>query len=164
MVRKEGEAPMSPRAKAYNELVGFLLSDDDLLKFEWAIGAMLDRGPRNIVIICGPPASGKSTLLNIVKRVMFAVPTNELEYRVAIQHDGYREVGSDTSVFAASPVFEEVEDAIIICTTGNRVPVNKHYVLTREINSELVAIANHCVYQYRSLGDDYFGTIKETNG
>jgi predicted ATPase len=154
---------MSPRARAYNELVDVLLSDEDRVKFEWAIGSMLDRGRRNVVIICGPPASGKSTLLNIVKKVLFAVPTSEIDYRVAIQHDGYKEVDHDTSVFAASLVFEDVENSITICTTGNRVPVNKHYVLMREINSELMVIANDCVYQYRSLGDDYFGEIRESN-
>jgi hypothetical protein len=52
---------------------------------------------------------------------------------------------------------------VIIHTTGDSVPVNKHYVLMETINSEVDAIAEHCIQLYQNLGDNYFEEIRENN-
>jgi len=138
--------------KAYNELVGLLLSEDDRVKFEWAIGAVLNGGPPNIVIVHGHARTGKSTLLNIVRKVMMAPVKVDYAPRVSFQHDGYFEVDQDTYVFAAenNPDNGFIDGAIHIFTTGDRVPVNKHYVLMRQIDAELVEISEHCIDVYRN--------------
>lgn len=143
---------MTNLPKAYNELVGVLLSEEDRLKFEWAVGAVLNGGPPNIVIIHGHSMTGKSTLLNIVRKVMMAPVPVDYAPRVAFQHNGYSEADQDTYVFAAenNPDNGLEPGAIHIFTTGDRVPVNKHFVLMDEINSELIEISEHCIDVYRN--------------
>lgn len=142
---------MSQLPKAYNELVGLLLSEDDRTRFEWAIGAVLNGGPPNILIVHGASGSGKSTLLNIVRKVMMAPVPVDYAPRVAFQHEGYSEADQDTYVFAAesNPDNGFEPGAIHIFTTGDRVSVNKHYVLMRQIDTELVEISEHCINVYR---------------
>lgn len=137
--------------KAYNELVSVLLTDEDRAKFEWAIGAILCGGPRNVVIFHGGPATGKSTLLDVIRKVMMSPINVGLAPRVALQHDGYFDLGDvDAYVFAAVNRPVEIEGVIDIHTTGDRVPVNKHYVLMEQIGSEGVAIAEHCINVYHN--------------
>ncbi|AVD99482.1 AAA-ATPase [Streptomyces phage Bing] len=143
---------MTNLPKAYNELVSLLLTEDDRVKFEWAIGAVFNGGPPNIVIIHGGAGSGKSTLLNIVRKVLMAPTRVNYAPRVVFQHDGYFETDQDTYVFAANnnPDNGFEPGAIHIFTTGDRVPVNKHYVLMEQINSEIAPVAEHCIDVYRN--------------
>lgn len=141
---------MSRLPKAYNELVGLLLTEEDRAKFEWAIGSILCDGSPTTVIIYGDPASGKSTLLNIARKVFLSDFSSEFSPRVAFQHDGYVKVDQDVFVFAASLHSISVEGAIYIRTTGDRVPVNKHYVLMNQIDSEAVIISEHCIDVYHN--------------
>jgi hypothetical protein len=135
--------------KAYNELVGLLLTEEDRAKFEWAIGAMLSEGPPNIVVIHGGPATGKSTLLNIVRKVLLS-DVRAVAARTHIQHDGYSETNSDAFVFSASNELVAPRGAINISTTGDRVSVNKHYVLMRQIDVEALDVAEHCIDVYHN--------------
>lgn len=150
-------------SRAYNELVSVLLSEEDREKFEWAIGAMLSNGPRNIVVIRGAAGSGKTTLTNIVRMIVLSPISQSAEYfpRVAFVNWDHRyefpEFG-DEFVFTEALSAEHTGDALVINTTGDRVPVNKHYVLTRQLDSELIDIATVCVNRYRSLGEGYYGT------
>lgn len=142
---------MTNLPRAYNELVGLLLSEDDRIRFEWSIGAVLNGGPPNIVIVHGSSGSGKSTLLNIVRKVMMAPVEVDYAPRVAFQHEGYSEADQDTYVFAAenNPDNGFIGGAVHIFTTGDRVPVDKHYVLMNLIDTEATDIAEHCIDVYR---------------
>lgn len=143
--------------KAYNELVGLLLSEEDRAKFEWAIGAMLCEAPPNILIVHGDPGSGKSTLLHIARKILLADVRGDLTTRVSFQHEGYFGVSPDTFVFAASNhPYDGGEDdgAVHISTTGERVPVNKHYVLMLQIDVEALAVSEHCINVYYSTQEN----------
>lgn len=155
---------MTHTPKAYNELVGLLLSEDDRTQFEWAIGSVLNGGRPVILIVHGLSGSGKSTLLNIVRKVLMAPVKVDYAPRIAFQHDGYYEEDEDTYVFAAenNPDNGFIDGAIHIFTTGDRVPVNKHYVLMEQINSELIEVSEHCIDVYRN-GPRAVRNTKENN-
>ncbi|QPX71425.1 hypothetical protein SscP1EGY_27 [Streptomyces phage SscP1EGY] len=147
---------MTNQPKAYNELVGVLLSEEDRLKFEWAIGAMLSEGPNNVLIVHGDPMTGKSTLLNIVRKILLS-DVRAVAARTHFQHNGYERVDRfhlpNPYVFAAelSEYDPSVEDgAIHISTTGDCVSVNKHYVLMNQIDVEALDVAEHCINVYRN--------------
>jgi molybdopterin-guanine dinucleotide biosynthesis protein len=150
--------------RAYNELVGFLLSEEDREKFEWAVGCMLDNGPCHVVVIRGAGGTGKTTLTTIARKILLSPFTGNFAPRVAFltwaAHD-IPHVDSDTFVFVEANEWDAVsDDSIVLKTTGARVPVNKHYVLMHEIDTELVDIADHCIALYRDLGDGYYQTIR----
>ncbi len=134
--------------KAYNELVGILLTEEDRAKFEWAIGAMLSEGPPNILVIHGRAGTGKSTLLNIVRKILLS-DVRAVTARTYFQHYGYSAVDPGFFVFAESNELVAPREAINISTTGDRVPVNKHYVLMRQIDAEALDLAQYCIDVYR---------------
>lgn len=163
---------LSSNAKAYNELVGVLLSENDREKFEWVIGAMLDRGPSQILMISGPPGSGKTTLTSIVQKLLNVAMDNNFMPNVRFLRDldFVRDPALDPYVNNNSFAFVEVLNfydgdvgTINIETTGDRVPVNKHYVLVNQIDAERAIIADACVGVYRTLGGEYFNTYEENN-
>lgn len=140
--------------KAYNELVGLLLTEEDRARFEWAIGAMLSEGSPNILVVHGGPATGKSTLLNIVRKILLS-DVRAVAARTHIQHDGYSEVNPDAFVFAATNRPTSIEGAIDICTTGDRVSVNKHHVLMQQIDVEALDVAKHCINVYTNNQENH---------
>jgi energy-coupling factor transporter ATP-binding protein EcfA2 len=94
---------------AWDELVGTLYSVEERAKIEWAIGAIVSGDAKKIqkfVVLYGPPASGKSTVLNIIEKLFEGYTTtfeakalggnnNQFATEVfknnpiaAIQHDG----------------------------------------------------------------------------
>ena len=94
---------------AWDELLSVLYSDEERAKIEWAIGAIVSGESKNIqkfLVLYGPPASGKSTVLNIIERLFegyvtmfdakalgsngaaFATDVFKANPLVAIQHDG----------------------------------------------------------------------------
>lgn len=157
------------RAKAYREMMALLLSPRDEEKFEWLIGCMLDNpdnGPFHSVVLFGAPGTGKTTLTQIARKVLFSPFAGHFAPRVAFLTEGEPQAIVDDQMF----VFIEAntrrsigEDAIVIETTGDRVPVNKHYVLMHEIDGEVEDIADRCIALYRELGDDYYQTFQENN-
>lgn len=153
--------------RAYNEMVGLLLTRADRQKFEWAIGAMLDDGPRNIVVLRGAAGTGKTTLMTIIRKVLLSPFAGNFAPRVTfLTWDSHEipHVDSDMFVFVEALIGDALtDDSLIIETTGERVPVNKHYVLMREIDSELGDIADHCVELYRELGEGYYNEVQESN-
>lgn len=138
--------------KAYNELVSLLLTEEDRLKFEWVVGAVLSGEDSHILIVHGDAGSGKSTLLNIARQIFMVGDRDNRASRVVFQHDGYSGLDTfypETNVFSANnqPVYIP-EGAEIITTTGDRVSVNKHYVLMKQIYDEAPAVAVHCIGVY----------------
>jgi hypothetical protein len=94
---------------AWDALVGVLYSDEERQKIEWAIGAVVCGDSKTIqkfLVFYGPPASGKSTILNIIQKLFvgystvfdarelasnnnsFATASFKNNPLVAIQHDG----------------------------------------------------------------------------
>lgn len=93
---------------AYDELVGVLYSQENRLKFEWAIGSVLENKGADVqkfFVFYGSAGTGKSTVLNIVSRIFesyatvfdskslssnkdFALEQFRTNPLVAIQHDG----------------------------------------------------------------------------
>lgn len=156
---------MTRITKAYNELVGLLLNPEDQEKFEWVIGAMLSGGPPNMLVIRGEAASGKTTLTTIVRKLLLSPSTANTSPCVAFEHsDNYQGINPDAFTFVEMNHHSGLElDAIVIQTTGNRVPVNKHYVLMQAIDLELVDIGRNCIALYEELGEGYYDTFQENN-
>lgn len=94
---------------AWDTLVGTLYSDEEQAKIEWAIGSIVSGDSKTIqkfLVFYGPPASGKSTILNIIQKMFegytavfdarelsgnnnaFATAAFKGNPLVAIQHDG----------------------------------------------------------------------------
>lgn len=94
---------------AWSTLVGTLYSDEERTKIEWAIGSVISGESKIIqkfLVFYGPPASGKSTILNIIEWLFngytavfdarelagnnnsFATAAFKNNPLVAIQHDG----------------------------------------------------------------------------
>lgn len=152
---------MTHNTKAYNELVGLLLTEEDRAKFEWVIGAMLCDAPPSTLIVHGDPGSGKSTLLHIARKILLADVRSDLTTRVSFQHEGYLgtdPLHPDTFVFAATlqqrDINDEDDGAVHISTTGERVSVNKHYVLMMQIDVEALAVSEHCINVYYSTQEN----------
>jgi energy-coupling factor transporter ATP-binding protein EcfA2 len=143
--------------KAYNELVNLLLSEEDRVTYEWVVGAVLSGENAHVLVIHGDPGSGKSTLLDIARRIFLVGDRGNHMTRVAFQHDGYLGIDSffpETNVFAATlrsqDLFDDHAEAIHISTTGDRVSVNKHHVLMRQLYDEAPAVAAHCIDVYHN--------------
>ena len=100
---------MEGNHEAWDTLVGTLYSDEEKDKIEWAIGSVVSGDSRTIqkfLVFYGPPASGKSTILNIIQSLFngytsvfdarelvgnsntFATSAFKSNPLVAIQHDG----------------------------------------------------------------------------
>lgn len=95
--------------EAYDKIIGTLYSEEERHKIEWAIGSVIAGESKNIqkfVVFYGPPASGKSTVINIIEKLFdgyycvfdakalgsansnFALEPFKTNPLVAIQHDG----------------------------------------------------------------------------
>ena len=94
---------------AWDEMLGLLYSPEERAKIEWAIGSIISGDSKRIqkfLVFYGPPASGKSTILNIIQKLFegytasfeakalvgnnnsFATEVFRGNPLVAIQHDG----------------------------------------------------------------------------
>lgn len=97
------------KCEAWNTIVGTLYNEEERAKIEWAIGAVVSGDSKFIqkfLVFYGPPASGKSTVLNIIHKLFegyttvfdarelgannntFATSAFKSNPLVAIQHDG----------------------------------------------------------------------------
>lgn len=94
---------------SWDTIVGTLYNEEERAKIEWAIGAVVSGESKYIqkfLVFYGPPASGKSTILNIIEKLFqgytavfdarelsanhnsFATSAFKANPLVAIQHDG----------------------------------------------------------------------------
>jgi len=94
---------------AWDTLVGTLYNEEERAKIEWAIGSVVSGDSKFIqkfLVFYGPPASGKSTILNVIQKLFdgysavfdarelagnnnsFATSAFKANPLVAIQHDG----------------------------------------------------------------------------
>lgn len=157
------------RAKAYREMMTLLLSPQDEERFEWLLGYMLDNpdnGPFLTMVIAGGAGTGKTTLTQIARKVVFSPFAGNIAPRVGFITEDARDPSIDDQMFLFVESYTgdvADEDMILIRTTGDRVPVNKHYVLMHEIDGEVEDIADRCIALYRELGDDYYQTFQENN-
>lgn len=136
---------------AYVELVETLLSKSDRFEFERAIGAAITEGTKQIVLIYGDPASGKSTLLSIAGKIfIFSNVMGIGAPPVVLQHEGYIEASTGTTVFAAINKPIAVDGSVTINTTGKRVSPQKLRGLMSEIAFGLGAISEHCTQVHKN--------------
>ena len=138
---------MNTQPKAYNELVSRLFEPAERTKLEAAIGSMLVGGRPRVVVIFGPAGSGKTSIAKIIRKLALfnMLETGRRTPQVVFQHDGYSPVESVSFVFAETNQPIAPAGAIFVRTTGERLPVNKYFVLMDQIESELDAIAEHCI-------------------
>lgn len=94
---------------AWDSIIGTLYNEEERAKIEWAIGSVISGDSKFIqkfLVFYGPPASGKSTILNIIQKLFhgytsvfdarelagnnntFATSAFKSNPLVAIQHDG----------------------------------------------------------------------------
>lgn len=97
------------KCDAWDTIVGTLYNEEERAKIEWAIGSIIAGDSKIIqkfLVFYGPPASGKSTILNIIQKLFpgytsvfdarelagnnnsFATSAFKSNPLVAIQHDG----------------------------------------------------------------------------
>lgn len=149
--------------KAYNELITRLYSQEDREKIEWAIGAALAGGPQKVLVISGPPASGKSTMLRIVESIF---DREGFPDDVVVKHEGFDDQPIRPSrLFVASnrPMITSSSDMIVATTTGNLHSRSEYDRLTAEVKSEMDTISNACLNQYLSMGLKYYDDLTLNN-
>lgn len=114
---------------AYNELMSVLYEPKERRKLEWAVGAVLNGDARYIqkmLVLYGPPGSGKSTFLHILEQLLegywtifdaksltngrgdFATHFFKDNPLVAIQHDGILSKIEDNSLLNSIVSHEDV--------------------------------------------------------
>lgn len=152
------------QTRAYNELVSLLIRPEDQEKFEWVIGAILSGSSGHIVVLRGDARTGKTTLTQIARKAL-SVPVAGNSFPNVAFFEGDVDVNIDPgqNAFVEVNDLSHLElDALVIETTGDRVPVNKHYVLMQKIDDEIVDIAEGCIIAYNSRNEGYF-TFQENN-
>ena len=94
---------------AYEEIISTLYDEEERIKLEWAVGAIIDGDSKSLqkfIVLYGAPGSGKSTLLNIIQMLFpgyysifdskaltkasnaFALEAFRSNPLIAIEHDG----------------------------------------------------------------------------
>lgn len=144
--------------KAYDELIGLLYSPEDRQKIEWAVGAAASGNANKIMMFCGPPASGKSTILRVIDRVV-----DDRINGVVIRHDNFV-VEDDIrgGFFGTQYQFTGNDSRILtVNTTGAIIPRTRYDKLMAKAAKETKAISRRCVKVYKTLGADYYDTKKE---
>lgn len=161
--------------RSYTELVTHLYSQENLAKIEWAVGSALADGPNKKLVICGPAASGKSTMLHIVKAIFDrdGYPDN-----VETRHDGFPEKYGDNRIqkftaeklpptrwFIASnrPVRTKSTDMIVATPTGNRHSHLTYRRLMDEVMVEIDEISNACLDRYLEVGPRHYEDLTINN-
>lgn len=110
----------------YNELISTLYDEDERQKIEWAIGSIISGDSKEIqkfYVFYGEPGSGKSTMLNIIRR-LFAGYCTTFDARA---------IGNANAVFALEPFKDN--PLIAIQDDGDLMHI--------EDNTRLNSIASH---------------------
>lgn len=135
----------------YEDLLSVILTPEDRNKFEQFIGQALSDGPTGCLVIEGSSATGKSTLIEIAAMILKDIPG------ISYRHDGFGKspLNSKYTFVAIQQRSKRDEpNAIMICTTGNTMPVGSYHGTMLLIGSELVTISRLCVEQYRRLTEN----------
>lgn len=153
---------------AWDKLLSELFSSRDQHKLEWTIGSVLaDAGPGKILAIYGKGATGKSTILNIVKKIIDEYSVPAIYGEVHIQHDGvFYDVYRGGTWFVAtnslsSNVDPEHDSRVILTrTTGRQLDSEEFSALLSRIYSAIEVIAQHCYQKYLAFGPSYYDSVE----
>lgn len=136
---------MELQHSAWDELVRTLYTEEGRIKIEWAVGAMVENSRPKTLVFCGPARSGKSTILNIIRKLS---KSNHL----SANGFPFMEVNTLESIPKAIKT-----RCIDVQPTGNNIiPAVRYVNLIERTELELEAIAKHCAEVYREKGESYY--------
>jgi DNA polymerase III delta prime subunit len=136
---------MTEQHSAWDELIQTLYSEEGRIKIEWAIGAMVEDSRPKTLVFCGPPQSGKTTILNIIRKLS---RSNHL----SANGFPFMEVNTLDSIPKATR-----SRCVDVRPTGNNIIPELRYVsLVYQVGFELESIARHCAKVYREKGESYY--------
>ena len=204
---------------AYEKLMSVLYSEEERIKIEWAIGAIVSGKSTKLqkfLVLYGAAGTGKSTILNIIQQLFegyysvfdaralgsssnsFALEAFKNNPLVAIQHDGdlsriedntrlnslvshemmtvnekfksaysnrfksFLFMGTNKPVKITDAKSGLIRRLIDVSPSGNKVGLREYKTLTKQIEFELGAIAQHCKDLYLVAPDRYDGYIPIT--
>lgn len=161
---------MPPRA--YNELANRLFHYSEREKFEWSVGCMLAGGPHHATVLCSPPATGKSSLEEII-RALLALPMNpgpmpRVVFGTIDDRIPWDEIYEEGDYYAFVHSFyrtPELDDCfdLVVELSGETLPRNHFYTLMEMIKGEERPIIHELfVNKYHALGEGFI-QIQETN-
>jgi len=152
---------------AYEELIGVLYDEENRKALEWAIGSLVNNGPKKTVVIYGRARTGKTTVLNILRELY---PGDAVWVNV----DNTEGLDIDGHLFMTVNKPVDVEDAktagdvILVRPTGRMHEHIRYWELMSTIPDETDTIAHICSLRYNSMGPHFYdlkipNTIPEEN-
>jgi energy-coupling factor transporter ATP-binding protein EcfA2 len=144
-------------SEAWDQLMESWFSKKDKKAIEWAVGCILVGGPKKILVISGDSATGKSTTINLMTKVVEHC-SEKTTLQVAVSHDGFLGVNSGCFMIIADniPPRNRSERVIEVTTTGKRFSENMFQNLRELAADDPEAIASKCLNTYRRMGGAIF--------
>lgn len=140
---------------AYEELVGVLYDNENRKALEWAIGSILNNGPKKTVVIYGPARTGKTTMLRIVEELF---PGEVI--KVDVDDTPTLDINGHMFMEVNKPI--DIEDAktagdvILVRPTGRLHHSLRYYQLLSSMFEETDTIAHICSLRYREMGPKFY--------
>ena len=153
---------------AWEELLATFISEEDIEKVEWSIGAVIAGGPFKTLVVEGPPMSGKSTILILAEHILKANCHRD-SLRIGIHHEGIPKfLGEASFKFVATlePLdgCEETYNPVItIRTTGELASPNRIHFLAGMVSSNPGPVARQCLTKYNELGSAHYDNTQEND-
>lgn len=165
---------LNPGVKAFNDLMDTLFDEKEKIKIIWTIGA-IGTGysrvtSRPLFLICGDPATGKTTTIDIVSE-LFESRTEDVVYIWSPDLSLERVDGSHMSLTAGEsavirgitfmsvnvPIGKVCTTGLMIAFTSGRTVCKDHYKELREIIANSSAeIIEYCKTVFDGMGSHFY--------